>query len=297
MRNRCGERKDGKLVVESEGKKEVWREAFARLGECGGDEGKFDEEFRVKVEAEIEEMSEETWKQVEESLDKVFEEKEVEVELRHMKNGKAGGEDEILTEMLKGGGEAVVKSLAVMFNRIWGWEVVPEQWGCGMIVPLFKEGEREDCGNYRGIALLSIVGKLFGRVLNSRLMEFVEVRELVEEQGGFRKGRGCVDVLYTWSEVVRGRRSEGLKTFCAFIDVRKAYDRVWRDGLWKRLWDAGVRGKMWRVLRRMYEKVNSCVLVDGERTGWFETKMGVRGLCVVSCVVFHICKWFCESFK
>ena len=91
---------------------------------------------------------------------------------------------------------------------------------------------------------MSIVGKLFSRMMNERLMEYAEREELVEEQGGFRSGRGCLDVLFTWSETVRGRMTEGKKTLCAFIDVRKAYDRVWGDGLWKRLWDAGVRGKM-----------------------------------------------------
>ena len=83
------------------------------------------------------------------------------------------------------------------------------------------DGGKEDCGNYRGIALLSIVGKLFARILNGRLVPFLEEHELVEEQGGFRRGRGCVDVLYTYSEVVRGRKMEGKSTYCAFIDVRK----------------------------------------------------------------------------
>ena len=75
---------------------------------------------------------------------------------------------------------------------------------------------------------------------------------------------------------------------CAFIDVRKAYDRVWRDGLWKRLWDAGVRGKMWRVLRAMYKETKSCVMVDGKQTDWFETKMGVRQGCVLSPILYSI---------
>ena len=111
---------------------------------------------------------------------------------------------------------------------------MPLDWGRGLIVPLYKgDGGKEDCGNYRGIALLSIVGKLFARILNGRLVPFLEENELVEEQGGFRRGRGCVDVLYTYSEVVRGRKMEGKSTYCAFIDVKKAYDRVWRDGLEK----------------------------------------------------------------
>src|SRR5690348_17141800 len=88
---------------------------------------------------------------------------------------------------------------------------------------------------------------------------YVRKTQISEEQGGFRRGRGCSDVLFTWAEVVRGRRTEDKATYCAFIDVKKAYDSVWRDGLWKRLWDAGVRGKMWRIIKNMYQEVKSCV--------------------------------------
>ena len=49
----------------------------------------------------------------------------------------------------------------------------------------------------------------------------------------------------------------------AFIDVKKAYDTVWRNGLWKRMWDEGVRGKMWRVVKEMSSVVQSAVLVGG----------------------------------
>ena len=88
--------------------------------------------------------------------------------------------------------------------------------------------------------------------------------------------------------MVRGRKAEGKKTYCAFIDVKKAYDRVWRDGLWVRLWEAGVRGKMWRVIRNMYKEVKSCVMVDGEQTDWFETHMGVRQGCVISPILYSV---------
>jgi hypothetical protein len=63
---------------------------------------------------------------------------------------------------------------------------------------------------------------------------------------------------------------------------------VWREGLWKRLWDAGVRGKMWRVVRAMYMEVHSCVMVEGEKTEWFETLMGVRQGCVLSPILYSI---------
>ena len=58
---------------------------------------------------------------------------------------------------------------------------------------------------------------------------------------------------------------EGKKTYAFFLDVQKAYDTVWRNGLWVKLWDLGVRGRMWRVIKRMYEASRSAVLLDGEK--------------------------------
>ena len=140
--------------------------------------------------------------------------------------------------------------------------------------------------NYRGITLLSIVGKVFTRVLSNRLMKFAERKTfgIVEEQGGFRPERGTEDQIFTLTEVLRARAEH--TTYTAFIDVKKAYDTVWRDGLWMRLWDEGVRGKMWRVIREMYRTVQSSVLVDGEQTEMFELNMGVRQGCVMSPVLF-----------
>ena len=96
---------------------------------------------------------------------------------------------------------------------------------------------------------------------------------------------GCFVRLF---EVTHGRKSEGKSTFCAFIDVKKAYDRVWRGGLMKRSWDVGVRGKMWRMLRALYSNVESCVIVDGESSEWFESQMGVRQGCILSPVLYSI---------
>ena len=68
----------------------------------------------------------------------------------------------------------------------------------------------------------------------------------------------------------------GRKAYCCFIDLKKAFPSVWRNGLWKRLWDEGVRGKMWRIIRNIYEKTESCVLVGEEKTDYFEVEVGVQ---------------------
>jgi hypothetical protein len=135
---------------------------------------------------------------------------------------------------------------------------------------------------------LSIVGKVYNRVLGDRLMDFAERRGggVVEEQGGFRPGRGTEDQLFVLTEVLRSRAKK--TTYTAFIDVKKAYDTVWRTGLWKRLHDEGVRGKMWRTVKGMYKSVQSSVLVGEGQTEWFELSTGVRQGCVMSPILFSL---------
>ena len=69
-----------------------------------------------------------------------------------------------------------------------------------------------------------------------------EGQALYEWQAGFRKKRTCIDNVYTLNEIVQSRLREGKKTYAFFLDVQKAYDTVWRNGLWVKLWDLGVKG-------------------------------------------------------
>ena len=73
----------------------------------------------------------------------------------------------------------------------WREESIPTEWRQGIVVPLHKDGDERDPMNYRGITLLSIVGKVFTRVLNNRLTKFAERKTfgIVEENGGVRAER------------------------------------------------------------------------------------------------------------
>ena len=99
----------------------------------------------------------------------------------------------------------------------------------------FKKGDKEDTGNYRGITLLSVVGKVFCKI---RLVERLDRGGILHEgQAGFRVNRSCMDNVFTLNELVQGRLRENKRTYAFFLDVQKAYDTVWRDGLWLKLWD------------------------------------------------------------
>jgi len=132
---------------------------------------------------------------------------------------------------------------------------------------------------------LSVLGKTYTSILNERLSNWVEQQAvLVEEQAGFRKGRSTIDQLLILIELIRNRRPK--KTYCAFLDIQKAYDRVWRQGLWFILHKYGIRGKLWRVLKNLYAKVESCVRLGKYCTDFFEILVGLRQGCLLSPMLF-----------
>ena len=76
------------------------------------------------------------------------------------------------------------------------------------------------------------------------LLPYCLHKKLSESQAGFRFGHSCVDNLFVLNEVIQGRLQKGKKTFSFFLDIKKAYDTVWQDGLWYRMWEMGIQGKL-----------------------------------------------------
>ena len=98
--------------------------------------------------------------------------------------------------MLKEGGVTAVEWLVRLFKVCFSVSMVPMDWMCACIIPLYKgKGDANECGNSRGISLLSVVGKVYGRVLINRIREKTE-SVIAEVQGGFRRGRGCTDQTF-----------------------------------------------------------------------------------------------------
>ena len=119
-------------------------------------------------------------------------------------------------------------------------EYVPSEWRKSYVMPLYKSGDPEVACNYRGIALGSCVAKVFTRVLTRRLDEYAEERILTEAQSRFRMKRSCSDQILTLRGICELRRRKRRGTYMAFLDLSKAHDTVWREGLWKKMRMYGV---------------------------------------------------------
>ena len=112
-------------------------------------------------------------------------------------SGKATGKDGIPAEIIKSGKSSLLVPLHKLLTQCWNKGSVPQDLKDANIITLFKnKGDRHDCNNYRGISLLSIVGKLFARTVLHRLVALAE-RIYPESQCGFRSQRSTVDMIFS----------------------------------------------------------------------------------------------------
>ena len=104
--------------------------------------------------------------------------------------------------------------------------------------------------NYRGIALLSLLSKLFCNLVDTRISVFQDSLDLMaEEQFGFTKDRRAQDPIFILDTLVDYARAEKKKLFVAFIDFQKAYDFVFHDGLFFKMLRNGIEGRIFRLVK------------------------------------------------
>jgi len=227
----------------------------------------------------------EQWK----DLDTPPTEEEVAEKIRKLKNFKAGGPDDITAEAIKWACEekTTLSEMHNLIGEIWRTGEVPKDWGESVMVPLLKKGDPTICDNYRGIALLSICGKVLTRIIADRIQKGYN-EQMMEAQCGFRGGRSTTDQMFTLRQVVERRKEYGLRSYVAFVDLKKAYDSVPRKLLFKVLRAEGIPEVMVRILESLYSKTTGRVRVKGMLGAEFDLRTGVRQGCVISPLLFNI---------
>jgi exonuclease III len=205
--------------------------------------------------------------------------------ISRLKSGKAAGGDEIRPEMLKAIGGAGIDWLTRVFQVAWDSGEAPADWQDGVVVPIFKKGDKTECANYRGITLLSLPGKIYAKILESRVRGIVEPR-VSDEQCGFRPGRSTTDQVFSLRQVFEKSWEFAQPVFMTFVDLEKAYDRVPRDELWECLREYEVDGELIRAIQSLYKRSSACVRVNGIKSTSFTVGVGLRQGCVLSPILF-----------
>ena len=147
-----------------------------------------------------------------------------------VKNRKAPGRDGITVELLKADNIITESILEELFRVIWDTEEIPSSWTKRIIIKIPKKGDLTVCDSSRGVTLLSVPGKIFGKVLINRIKDGVD-KELRNEQAGFREGRSTVEQLFILRNIIEQSVKWQAGLHINFVDFEKAFDSVHRESL------------------------------------------------------------------
>ncbi|XP_063609538.1 uncharacterized protein LOC134783560 [Penaeus indicus] len=207
--------------------------------------------------------------------------------IKRMNTGKAPGPDNIPLELLTHGGREAEEQLKTLFLHIWDTGTVPEDFRITNIITIFKKGDRMLCGNYRGISLLSIAGKIFARILLNRLIRVTE-EVLPESQCGFRPSRGTVDMVFCARQLQEKIRDQQQPLTFISWDLQKAFDKVPRRAMWDTLTRYGCPDHFITLVRSLHDDMTGRVCHQGTLSDAFPITGGLKQGCVLAPTLFSL---------
>lgn len=181
----------------------------------------------------------------EESYNAPFSKWELTSVIRHLKDSSPGG-DRIHNKMLKQLPDSAIDPLLQMMNRFWSEDLFPDTWREAIIIPILKPGKDKKLPiSYRPISLTNCLCKVMERIVNRRLMWWLETNNrLCSEQSGYRRNHSTVDHLVRLETFLQQTFVKGWHAIAVFFDLEKAYDTTWRYNILKTLFNWGIRGHL-----------------------------------------------------
>ena len=208
--------------------------------------------------------------------------------IRTSKSGKAAGPDNVRSELFKAlEDENDLNTLVSLFNKIYRTGVIPVDWLKSTFIPFPKKSNARRCDDHRTISLMSLVMKLFLKVVHQRIYRKCE-ELLSDTQFGFRGGFGTRDALFAVKVLVQRCRDVNKDVYLLFIDYEKAFDRVQHDKLLEILKRTGLDDRDIRIVANLYWNQLANVRVDGTLSDEVRIRRGVRQGCVLSPLLFNL---------
>ena len=200
------------------------------------------------------------------------------------------GPDSIHYQMLKHLPSESLTLLLNLYNNIWNGGVFPDMWQKATVIPLVKPGKNSsDPNSYRPIALTSCLCKTFERIINKRLIYFLERNNIItEHQSGFRANRSTADQLIRLETWVREGFVNCEHVVTVFFDLEKAYDTTWKHGIMIDLHEAGLRGRLPLLIAKFLSNRNFKVQIGNTQSDLYPQENGVPQGSILSVTLFGV---------
>ena len=167
--------------------------------------------------------------------------------------------------------------------------IFPYQWKEANVKPVHKKGDKQAILYYRSISLLPILAKVFEKIIFEKLYVYCKINNLItKNQSGFRPGDSCTNQLLSLVHEIHENFDCGLEVRSIYLDMSKAFDKVWHEGLIFKLKQNGIERKLLNLFSNYLANRKQRVVLNGMESNWGEIKAGVPQGSVLGPLLFLI---------
>jgi hypothetical protein len=250
----------------------------------------FDEQHKEEICREVELLYDQSYMREDVVLRDPYTVAEVSLLCKNLNKDKAPGWDMIDPEHLIYGGEIVYSILTSLYNAMNILEKTPIHLKRKLIVPIEKPGlDSTYKNNNRGLSIGPIIGKVYDKLILKRWEPWIRENKVVSVMQGAGNEK-CSSLHTSWllREAIAYNTERKMSVHICLLDIKKAFDTVWKEGLMVQLYRTGVEGKLWRIIYEMYDGAISAIKIGNQVSDWFSVKQGVHQGAPLSMLLFEI---------